>query len=296
MYASFICSKHTHSQSCSFHPFYSSTSMFFQTTGSACSRTTKTLLLAVLGVLISCCHGQQGGALVDCPLCADPTFSPQDPQARFVAGTEVLDCQTAFDLGNLTLPQENCTFWQNRGETICQCAAGPPAVNQCQLCEDGTPLPDPLRAALPGTPCVLVQVAAQRDEMQYCPVYQETFGVYCGCHNNNNNNNPNGTANVCRLCGGTNELPDPLMTVSFTRNTIATSSNQTSCVELEFAANLPDADCAEFQLLYQKSCCPTPPSKPTTSSGGSPVPGTALSIWIWIASIAGVAGGLLLRI
>lgn len=213
------------------------------------------VFLSVLGLLIQ--SDGQDDDFVDCPLCADPTHYPQDPQSRFVAGENTLTCQTAFDLGNLSLPEDNCTFWQSRGEMICECAAGPAEPNECTLCESGT-LPDPLRAAVPGRSCTEVQVDAKRDESQYCVSYQQTLGVYCGC------DNPQATApdqEVCRLCGGTNELQDPLNSVTLVIDVNETS--QVSCVELEFTANLPGADCNEFQVLYQESCCPEDPDNAT---------------------------------
>ena len=87
--------------------------------------------------------------LVDCPLCADPSHFPIDPLSRFVSGADTYTCQSAFELGNLSLPVENCTFWQSRGEVVCQCGGEPPEVNDCTLCEDGSALPHPRHGESP---------------------------------------------------------------------------------------------------------------------------------------------------
>lgn len=200
--------------------------------------------------------------LIDCPLCADPSHTPQDPLSRFVAGDETtLTCQSAFDLGPLQLPEANCTFWQSRGDLVCQCAEEAPAPNECTLCESGT-LPEPLKEGLPGKVCSAVQVDAVRDEPELCLVYQQTVGVYCGC------DNPLATAedqDVCRLCGGSVELSVPLFPIVIVDEEGV--NIQTTCVELEFLANLPGAaaDCQEFQQQYGESgCCPDPPTQSPT--------------------------------
>ena len=188
--------------------------------------------------------------IIECPLCSDPTHTPQDPFSRFVAGDQTLSCQSAFDLGSLELPVENCTFWQSRGDLICQCAAEPPEANNCTLCESVT-LPDPLKEILPGQVCSEVQVDAKRGSEDLCVVYQQTIGVYCGC------DNPLATAadqEVCRLCGGEQKLPVPLSPVAVIGE--EGEEVETSCVELEFMANLPGANCQDYQTLYgNENCC-----------------------------------------
>lgn len=187
--------------------------------------------------------------LVDCPLCADPTHEPQDPFALFISGPNTFSCQIAFELGALQLPPQNCSFWQSRGSIVCQCAKELPPRNECTLCEDKGPLPAPLKAGTPGRACAELQVDARRDSPDQCITYQQTYGVFCGC------DNPQVTStayDVCRLCGDASlKLPNTVVSLSVDVN----ETVQTSCAEAEFAANLPGADCEEFQLLYSDFCC-----------------------------------------
>jgi hypothetical protein len=232
------------------------------------------IIWAVAGLLISSSvHGQttDDEDSIDCPLCADPTHFPQDPLARFVSGADTWTCESAFDLGNLTLPADNCTFWQSRGEVICQCAEEAPETNECTLCEDGSALPNPLLPATPEETCAEVQVDAKRGEAGVCIVYQQTIGIYCGC------DNPQATSagqEVCRVCGGETNLPDPLIMAS-----LVTDNGdiiEASCVELEFAANLPGADCSDFQILYTEGCCPEEPAPSPAPEDGAPLVASSL--------------------
>jgi hypothetical protein len=205
---------------------------------------------------------------IECPLCSNSTHTPQDPLSRFVAGDQTLSCQSAFDLGPLELPPENCTFWQSRGDLICQCAAEAPEANDCTLCESGV-LPEPLKEVLPGQVCSVVQVDAKRGSADLCVVYQQTVGVYCGC------DNPEATAadqGVCRLCGGEQKLPVPLSLVAVIDE--EGEEIATSCVELEFLANIPGSNCQEYQELYgNENCCLM--ESPTKA----PVDGAATRSW-----------------
>mmetsp|Transcript_18861 Transcript_18861/g.33247 ORF Transcript_18861/g.33247 Transcript_18861/m.33247 type:complete len:278 (-) Transcript_18861:114-947(-) len=210
--------------------------------------------------------------LVDCPLCADPSHTPQDPFSVFVSGESTLSCQTAYDLGILRLPQDNCTFWQNRGTNICQCAAEPPPRNDCTLCEDGGLLPDPFLEGRPGIACAQLQIEAKRDNLENCIVWQQTQGVYCGCEN------PNVTSDeysVCRFCADDVDLFDPLAIIVQTRN--LGKSDSFSCGEAEFEANLPENSgrCLDYMELYGKHCCRVPSTLPpiggniSTENGGT---------------------------
>lgn len=199
--------------------------------------------------------------LMDCPLCVNPTHEPQDPFALFTSGPNTFSCQSAFELGVLRLPPQNCSFWQSRGSVVCRCADEPPPRNECTLCEDKGPLPAPLKAGTPERACAELQVDARRDSPDQCVTYQQTYGVYCGCEN------PQVTSqsyDVCRLCGskaslgsGSDDensrlkLPNTVVSLFVDFNETA----ETSCAEAEFAANLPGANCEDFQLLYSDFCC-----------------------------------------
>mmetsp|Transcript_61821 Transcript_61821/g.170952 ORF Transcript_61821/g.170952 Transcript_61821/m.170952 type:complete len:260 (-) Transcript_61821:176-955(-) len=239
------------------------------------------LVAALLIISSPSGYAQTDEDWVDCPLCADPSHFPQDPLSRFVSGADTWTCQSAFDLGNLTLPVENCTFWQSRGEIICQCAEGPPETNDCTLCEDGSTLPEPLLEVLPGKMCAEVQVDAKRDEVDTCIVYQQTIGIYCGC------DNPQAISpgqEVCRLCGD-RLLPEPLTLVSLV--TPDNAQVDTACVELEFAANLPGGDCSELQLLYSESCCPDEPTPDPDPEDGAPL---VVTTWLGLSMLTLLAG------
>jgi hypothetical protein len=189
---------------------------------------------------------------IDCLLCENSTHFPQDPFSIFLAGDATLTCQSAYDLGPIRLPKENCTFWQNRGATICQCAAEPPPKNECKLCEDGSKLPDPLLEGRPGLACAQLEIKAKRDSPENCIVWQQTQGVYCGCDNVIVTSNEK---NVCRLCSEKSDLLDPLTMVFQTDNRGLSSG--VSCGELEFTVNLPEnkGKCGEAIAMYGKHCC-----------------------------------------
>jgi hypothetical protein len=221
------------------------------------------VLMALLAGIVVQGQNATNDDLIDCPLCSDPTYTPQDPLSRFVTGAQTLTCQSAFELGPLQLPAENCTFWQSRGDLICQCALEPPETNECTLCESGV-LPEPLKEGLPGKVCSAVQVDAKRGSEDLCVVYQQTIGIYCGC------DNPEATSveqDVCRLCGGDRKLPVPMEPITMVDQD--GEDIETSCVELEFLANIPGADCQEFQDLYgQTNCCPTASPTLAPTDGG----------------------------
>ena len=202
---------------------------------------------------------------VDCPLCADPTHRPQDEFSIFDAGFATLTCRDAFDLGDLRLPLENCTFWQSRGDVICQCASSPPIQNNCTLCEDGGSLPFPRREGSPGKLCAVLQVEAVRDTPDLCPTWQATFGTYCGCEN------PIATApeqEICRLCGDNVDLPDPNLVVPYVTTPVDFFfESSKSCGQLEFSANIPGANCDELRGLYGGECCQTAEGQKDESAG-----------------------------
>jgi hypothetical protein len=99
--------------------------------------------------------------------------------------------------------------------------------------------------------CAQLQVQAKRDYPERCIVWQQTVGIYCGC------DNPAVTSlagqEVCRLCGDTVDLPNPVTNVPLLTETNEETS--TSCGELEFSSNLPGATCDQYQALYGEACC-----------------------------------------
>mmetsp|Transcript_29061 Transcript_29061/g.41104 ORF Transcript_29061/g.41104 Transcript_29061/m.41104 type:complete len:290 (+) Transcript_29061:591-1460(+) len=211
-------------------------------------------------------------SIINCTLCEDAS-APFDLSAIFVAGDETLSCQTAYDRGTIPLPESNCSFFQNRGATICRCGAPLSQPTDCSLCEDGSPLPNPLlEGPVPGESCAALAVDARRDSAENCIVHQGTVGTYCGCVNPVAD-----AAVVCRICG-TILLPVPTKTVQAGDGMVA------SCGQLEFLANAnanavgggggSAADsCSSFQDLYFEECCSdtsVPTAAPT--SGANMIP------------------------
>jgi hypothetical protein len=200
------------------------------------------------------CCGQQIGPLppgyVDCPLCADPAHTPQDPSVAFLAGINTLSCERAYNLDTLRLPESNCTFWQLAGTAMCRCGnSTPPVKNNCTLCQDGEALPFPRREGAPEKLCTQLQLEAKRDLPERCDLWQETVGVYCGCDNEEPVDEP-----ICRICDELLLLPKPLKLVDLV--TPDGDEISSSCGELEFDANeLGAAPCAEFQEVYGDVCC-----------------------------------------
>ena len=202
---------------------------------------------------------------VACPLCADVSHTPQFNFSVFTSGANVFSCQSAYKLGTLNLPPENCTFWQSRGSTICGCASEPPVTNNdCTLCEDGSDLPEPFMAVGSGSSssgrlCAQYQADAVWDDPDNCPLWQQTIGIYCGC-----GNTPQLVTDdkeICRICDGDDEnnllTLDALLEVSVEPTTHSEqSSGSKSCGELEFEANfLVGADCNQYLALYRQECC-----------------------------------------
>lgn len=239
--------------------------------------------------------------MIDCPLCGDPSFSPQDPFSVFATGdaaATVLSCQTAFDMGPVRLPAQNCTFWQKRGSTICQCASqSTTTTNDCKLCADGAFLPNPYLEGRPGVTCAELQIQARRDDPEHCVVWQQTQGVYCGC--NNTDSVENGEE-VCRLCGSDNpDLIRPLdMVTAISRaNEKDETSATMSCGEVEFQANLPEnqGQCNEYLTLYGSQCCRTlppptvaPSEAPTLADLDGAIPGFRLQRLHVVSTVVGV--------
>ena len=186
--------------------------------------------------------------LIECPLCQNPQAVPQDLGAVFIAGENVISCETALEMGSPLLSRTDCEFWQYRGESLCYCNTQPQFsdnYNDCRLCEDRSVLPQPRLEGLPGRSCSLLQVDAIRDDPSMCPIWQKTVGTYCGC------NNPKTTHGMCHICGEY-DLPNPVQLID-TRS-IGNFEEYTSCGKLEFLANLETSDCELYQFMF-KGCC-----------------------------------------
>jgi hypothetical protein len=237
-------------------------------------------LFVLVAIVLSCLNAQETNetiiesakddnvTMVDCPLCSDPSHVPQDPFSIFVAGDATMSCQTAFDMGPIRLPAQNCSFWQQRGTAICQCASESPPTNTCTLCENGQSLPNPFLEGRPGVTCAELQIQARCDDPEHCGIWQQTQGIYCGC-----DNDVEPQDGVCRLCGSdTAEWIRPLEMVSVVTTIITTTTSRASnnngddtttmmsCAEVEFQANLPENQegCDEYVALYAEQCCREP--------------------------------------
>eukprot|EP00547_Thalassionema_nitzschioides_P015173 CAMPEP_0194247918 /NCGR_PEP_ID=MMETSP0158-20130606/17201_1 /TAXON_ID=33649 /ORGANISM="Thalassionema nitzschioides, Strain L26-B" /LENGTH=191 /DNA_ID=CAMNT_0038984071 /DNA_START=100 /DNA_END=672 /DNA_ORIENTATION=+ len=165
---------------------------------------------------------------------------PADDFALVDIGNEVRYCKDIYSEGPFNIPQDNCTFLQNLGTSMCKCGEQQSSpTNDCRLCEDETEeLKMPLLESLPGEFCAETEIQARRDDESTCVHYQGVVGVYCQCKNNKPS-----LDNVCRLCRDGVLLPDPTKAVG-----------EKSCMFYEFNASI-HGTCPESQALYASSCC-----------------------------------------
>lgn len=169
-----------------------------------------------------------------CPLCHDGSLPP-------VFEKEVLDSTCGIFVSTAGNPNTDaeaptCDQWLRIG-VLCDC---PVPDGSCNLCEDGSPIPEPDRM-LGLDRCFDVTAVAAFAEGQECSAWQATAGVYCGC------NNPVASEGYCRICGDGNLLPDPGFVPLVANNT------ERSCGQLEF--NRDGLSCDELQNQYSEACC-----------------------------------------
>lgn len=139
--------------------------------------------------------------------------------------------------------QETCNTYALMGVYACGCENTLPAL-ACQLCEDGS-LPPNLLHDLDGKGNTCVEFMSgimDINDPMTCTAFQGTAGVYCGC------NNPVASKNICRICGGSQLLPNP--------QRIAQTGSEISCSEAEYVANLEgSASCSWMQENFADVCC-----------------------------------------
>lgn len=169
-----------------------------------------------------------------CLLCHDGSLPP-------VFEKEVLNSTcgiftSAAGSPNSDAEAPSCDQWLQIG-LLCDC---PVPEDACNLCEDGTPLPEPDRM-IGVDRCSDVTAVASFSEGQECSAWQATAGVYCGC------NNPVVSEGYCRICGNGNLLPDPGFVPLVAGNT------ERNCGQLEF--NRDGLSCEELQNQYSEACC-----------------------------------------
>lgn len=139
---------------------------------------------------------------------------------------------------------EECGLLFYLGVKYCGCD---PTFDFCDLCEDGSVLPDALFAPTPDFSCAglggLSFAESITSSDRECTTTQATYGEYCGC------SNPTASEGACYICGD-DPVPDPGRTV------FVPEFGNVFCAQLEYEANLPgaDAQCASFQTMGS-SCC-----------------------------------------
>jgi hypothetical protein len=195
-------------------------------------------VLAILLLLIAAVN-----AAVQCRLCAEGT-RPTDPLQMLNVGGASMSCGDAHAMGILSVKTTaDCAYLRNLGKYLCLCEKGDP-IGVCNLCQDGSKVPNPNKQPLRGFSCASLANTATRNDV--CPLYQSAFGDYCGCTKNKVR------SGTCRLCGNGSKLPRPQKT----------TANGKACLDLEFTATLTKT-CGEARSKYAAACCPAT-RRPTT--------------------------------
>ncbi len=205
-----------------------------------------------------------------CTVCSNPDHVMNDLTARIVwppGNSERVgfSCEEIGDLltgGNFT----DCANVQTVSDDICMCGPDDPSQFTCQLCGNGTPLPEPNRVVA-GKTCFGWQYYASFHASTIdCPYYQTSMAAYCGC----DISDPEFFDDFCRLCGDT-LLPDFNQKVTFV------DGSQEYCAKVEVEVNVLsmvsniDWSCEAQQNKYEKACkCDSNQGLPTM--GPSAVP------------------------
>jgi len=215
-----------------------------------------------------------------CSFCADGS-DPADGFEDVVAfvdddGEDTTCADLAFGLPFLPVDDttpEICTSLQFQTFASCGCSAPPTGV--CTLCADGSAVPDESFELLPEATCGELSMSAAPSGPEECTAFQVTAGIYCGCDINAIST----VENICRLCGGTNLLPEVSRQIQF-------EGDEETCGFAEFSANQNET-CSSMQATYGPQCCSTvvsttpspskmPSKSPTTTTGSTtPAPSTS---------------------
>jgi hypothetical protein len=119
---------------------------------------------------------------------------------------------------------EACTGVQFVSSTSCDCPA--PPTGGCTLCVDGSAVPDESFELFPGQTCGDLSLQAPMFGSEECTAFQVTAGIYCGCDINAIST----VENICRVCGGTQLLPEVSRQIQF-------EGEEDTCGFAEFSEN-----------------------------------------------------------
>ena len=173
-----------------------------------------------------------------CSLCYDGSLPPAFDKEVLNSTCGIFTSAAGSPSSDEQAP--SCDQWLQIG-LLCDC---PVPEGACQLCEDGSAVPNP--ELMVGTDkCSDVTALASFSEGDECSAWQATAGVYCGCIN------PVASEGYCRICGDGKFLPDPGFVPLVGDNT------QRNCGQIEF--NREGIACDELQSQYGDACCSAAP-------------------------------------
>jgi hypothetical protein len=188
-----------------------------------------------------------------CSFCADGSELPESFKDVLVTvddyGTEITCAQ--FAAGTFFLPEddiETCAGVQFLASTSCGC---PAPTGGCTLCADGSAVPDESLELFPDSTCGELSFQANFIDADECSALQVTAGIYCGCDST--------VENVCRVCGGTQLLPEVGRPIIF-------EGEEEVCGYAEFMANTMPEMCSSMQETYGPQCCFTEVSANSTTT------------------------------
>lgn len=157
----------------------------------------------------------------------------------------------------------DCAGLQNIAAQICECGVPTTDPFQCSLCGTGNSLPLPDRLVANKT-CQAWEDAASEDFQMDCPVWQKSFGAYCGCDISADNY----FDGFCQMCKDT-ILPrvNETVTLMSTDSDGGTFLYQEYCAWIEQDMNTKnDLNCSHFQTVYGDACqCGYEFERPTRS-------------------------------
>ena len=195
------------------------------------------------GIGAFCGCGVTGGCPGICPdggPIAFPDLIPVIPGSPDAINNTCAELELFLSFTNDT---ETCDISQFFYSEQCGCAN--PATPLCPLCEDGSLPPNADLEFVPDLTCLQAsQTLPFLPNSTDCTAAQATAGVYCGCMNNATSDQ------ACRICGGTNLMPDPGR-VAF----IDEFGDPVSCGGLEFEATVAPDTCNATQTIFSDFCC-----------------------------------------
>lgn len=194
-------------------------------------------------------------ARINCTLCQDGSI-PEDLETPvFVNEGENITCGELLDAAPARETVDECEKIQAEGVALCGCPLPEDGQSlNCTLCQDGSSVPDANLTYVEGFPCGALEQFVKSDEREgACEAYQATAGVYCNCPFDTE------TQNVCRICGGSTELPDPGLLVPASDHDVMnnghTAGSVRPCSAIEFDATFFFDECSRYQQDYEAACC-----------------------------------------